>query len=58
MSSDYTVTIRGPVPADLARKLAEAHAEAIIKNSRKRVDLPGERSTQEGPDAAGHPHDL
>ncbi|GEM_PF-4205525 len=27
--SGYVVTVRGPIPPDLGRKLAEAHAAAI-----------------------------
>lgn len=29
MTSSYKITVRGPVPPDLARRIAEAHAQAL-----------------------------
>jgi len=34
----YIVTIRGAIPPDLTRKLAEAHAEAIGRSPRPQAD--------------------
>ena len=36
----YTITVRGPVPPDLTRKLAEAHALAIQKKPTSAVIAP------------------
>lgn len=33
MSGSYAVSVRGPVPPDLARKIASAHAEAVARRS-------------------------
>ena len=32
---NYTVTVRGPVPAELGRKIAAAHAKAIMGANKK-----------------------
>lgn len=38
--SDYTVTVRGTVPPDLAQRIAEAHAVAIQKEPTNTVNAP------------------
>jgi hypothetical protein len=50
----YLVSIRGPVPPDLGRKLSQAHALAIQKKPTSAANAPvGQGSI---PDATGQPH--
>jgi hypothetical protein len=38
---NFVVSVRGPVPADLARKLAEAHVAAIKATQTRRAPRRG-----------------
>jgi len=50
----YEVSIRGPVPPDMAKRIAEAHALAIQKKPTNALNAPvGKRGK---PDATGQPH--
>lgn len=55
--SDYTVTIRGPLPSDLAQRIAEAHAAALKAANEKPTNaVIAPVGTGGKPNEAGRPH--
>jgi hypothetical protein len=40
MSDEYTITIRGPIPIDLADRISDVHAIAVVSAGRNEEIFP------------------
>ena len=43
MRDEYTITIRGPIPTDLADRISDIHAIAVVSAGRNEEIFPSRR---------------